>query len=206
MLVQDKYSPPLEELESINGYTWLEVKLLRPQLRVRLESSNRSIEQHLLQENAPVDEVITTSPYPLVSHSHAINMVENYCGHLTMFAHYGLPRKFGSRRFQERADTSYVLLARGCPHLHTIVIRERVSTATVMIVAKEAKALRTFHVRKNAVLIKSDWPRPDFWSDEDYSSLVKAARSMEVTEQEVSLRLHHEWAFLDDREFRLITL
>ena len=91
-----------------------------------------------------------------------MNVVENYRVTLCVFAHLGLPKKFGSRNFQERADASYVLLARECPNLRTLVIRERVSTITVMIVAREGKALRTFLVRKNAVLIKTDWPRPDF--------------------------------------------
>ena len=39
------------------------------------------------------------------------------------------------------------------------MIRERVSSSTVLLLAFTAKNLRYFYVRKNAIILKSDWPQ-----------------------------------------------
>ena len=39
------------------------------------------------------------------------------------------------------------------------MIRERISSSTVLLLAYTAKNLRYFYVRKNAIILRSDWPK-----------------------------------------------
>ncbi len=56
------------------------------------------------------------------------------------------------------------------------MIRERISSATVLLLAYTGKNLRYFHVRRNAVILRCDWPRNPEWSLEFYSWLRKSSR------------------------------
>lgn len=78
---------------------------------------------------------------------------------LEVYCHTGLPRFSRPRGFVHRPDAAYLSLATECPYLHTLMIRERVSSSTVLLLAFTAKNLRYFYVRKNAIILKSDWPQ-----------------------------------------------
>lgn len=205
VLVQDQYTPATDTMDTVHFHVWWEVKQINPFLRVRLEAARKGKEDILLQENAPVYQIVYSSPYQLLNQSFVIHFWEHYRLHLEVFAHLGLPKRFGSRSFHDRGDSSYVSLVRECPNLHTLVIRERVSSATVFIIAREARSLKNFHVRENAVLIKSDWPKPPEWSDEEYERLQSSARSRELLENSVSGLLKQEWKLLSDKMFKSLS-
>ncbi|KAH8035136.1 hypothetical protein HPB51_004377 [Rhipicephalus microplus] len=101
---------------------------------------------------------------------------------------------------------SVVLLCRSCRRLETLVIRERISTATVLLLAYHGRSLRRFVVRGNAVIKKCDWPRNPEWSDEFYSWLRHTAQSYDAVCQEVSQILGFPWAPLTDKQFKTIVL
>lgn len=84
------------------------------------------------------------------------------------------------------------------------MVRERISTSTVLLIASTAKNLKHFLVRKNAVIIKSDWPKSHEWSDEFYSWLKTASRKYKYVEKEVSAILGYRWKMLSDKEFKNI--
>lgn len=66
--------------------------------------------------------------------------------------------------------------------------------------------LRWFFVRKNAVILRSDWPRNPDWSAEFYHWLKETSRSYQLTEQEISKKLKMHWKMLSDREFKSISV
>jgi hypothetical protein len=86
------------------------------------------------------------------------------------------------------------------------VVRERISTATVLLLAYTGQNLRFLHVRRNAVILRRDWPRSPEWSDTFYEWLSAACRSYAATEREVSQLLGHPWTMLTDRQFKLTSV
>ena len=86
------------------------------------------------------------------------------------------------------------------------MVRERISSATVLLLAHTGKNLRRLFVRGNAVLLRADWPRSPEWSPEFYQWLRGAARSFRRTEEEVSRILGYPWCMLSDKVFRALRL
>ena len=87
------------------------------------------------------------------------------------------------------------------------MVRERISTATLLIIASTGKCLRRLYVRKNALLLRADWPRNSNWTDDYHQWLKTAARSYAVTEHEVGRELNQpEWHALSDKEFKALTI
>jgi F-box protein 39 len=66
------------------------------------------------------------------------------------------------------------------------MIREKLSAATVILLAFTGKNLRNFHVRKNAILLKCDWPRKSTWDEKFYDWLKKSSR-LKVSQNFVKL-------------------
>lgn len=81
-------------------------------------------------------------------------------------------------------------------------IREKVSTSTVLLIARTAKNLRRLYVRRFAVIIRCDWPRHPEWTDEFYIWLRHTSRSYEAVEREVSQILGYKWNFLSDHDYK----
>lgn len=86
------------------------------------------------------------------------------------------------------------------------VIRERISTSTVLLIAKYAQNLRTFYVRRNAVVLRCEWPKNPEWTDEFYQWVKTTSRSYETTESEVSRLLQRRWNMLTDKQFKAIKI
>lgn len=121
---------------------------------------------------------------------------------LQLLAYLGLPKFYMPASFHDRADSPLVYLCRQCPNLHTIVLRERISTATVLLMVHYAKNLRRLIIRKNAIIKRADWPRNPDWSDEFYSWLCTNSRSYETLEREVSSMLGYKWIAITDIHFK----
>ena len=131
-------------------------------------------EASLSQQRAPVKSVVYNTPYSRMT-PFMINMiVELYRTDLECYAHKMLPRFYIKKSFNDRADSALLYLMRQCPYIHTLVtylrltiimtkifqmIRERISSSTVLLLAYTAKNLRYFHIRRNAVILKCDWPK-----------------------------------------------
>ena len=83
------------------------------------------------------------------------------------------------------------------------MVRERISTATVLLLAHTARNLHYLFIRRNAVILRCDWPRSPDWSYEFYQWLRSASKSYNATEKEVSQILGYSWFMLSDRQFKL---
>lgn len=129
-----------------------------------------------------------------------------YRSTLHTYGYETLPRFTSSKSFHSRADSLLLLMVRQCPNLTNLIVREKISTSTVVLLAKTGQNLRKFHVRRNAVIIRCDWPRNPEWSDEFYRWLKATSRSYELTEMEVSKILGKQWSMLSDKEFRRVSI
>ena len=92
------------------------------------------------------------------------------------------------------------------------MIRERISSSTVLLLAytgseyliifqlfilkkfiSPGKNLRYLNIRRNAIILRCDWPRSPDWSAEFYSWLRRSSRSYADLEREVSQILGFRW-------------
>lgn len=84
------------------------------------------------------------------------------------------------------------------------MVRDKISTATILQIASTTKNLRYLYVRRNAVLKRFDkaWSEMNHWTPEHYQWLKKNSRSYEDTENEVSKILGYRWQMLSEKEFK----
>uniref|UniRef100_A0A0K2T9A3 F-box domain-containing protein n=1 Tax=Lepeophtheirus salmonis TaxID=72036 RepID=A0A0K2T9A3_LEPSM len=182
---------------------WRQCRRSNPKLRVHLITEGKHKNELTFQNKAPIKSIVYDTPYSKIS-AIAINLtVEMYKTDLEIYAHKRLPRFHTHRGFVNRPDSAYLYLVRQCPYLHTLMIRERISSATVLLLAYTGKNLRYFHVRKTAIILKCDWKRSLDWSDEFYSWLRKNSRTYEDMEREVSQIFGFRWYALSDKQFKL---
>ena len=83
------------------------------------------------------------------------------------------------------------------------MIRDKISTATILEIVSTAKSLRCLYVRRNVVLKKcdADWIGISDWSAEHYKWIKDNCHDYSKTEQEVSRILGYRWHMLSEKEF-----
>lgn len=87
------------------------------------------------------------------------------------------------------------------------VIRERISTATLILLVNAANGhrLRRIYVRRNALLLRADWPRSLEWTEDYFNWLKITSKSYEATQVEVCHQLQQpEWQALSDQQFKVL--
>jgi len=182
---------------------WKQLRKKHPRLRVHLVTEGKHRKEITFQTRAPVKSVVYDTPYSRAN-QYSINLVVDlYKTDLEVYCHKGLPRFSRSRSFHERPDSSYLYLVRQCPYIHTLMIRERISSSTILLLAYTGKNLRYLNVRKNAIIMKCDWPKSPDWSDEFYSWLRKNSKNIFDLEREVSQILGFRWYALNDKQFKI---
>lgn len=180
---------------------WSSTRKCHPRLRVHLVTEGKHKKELTFQTKAPVKSIVYDSPYTPATEA-AINIaVQLYKTDLEVYCHKRLPRFYRSKKFFDRADSSYLYLVRQCPYLHTLMIRERISSSTVLLLAYTGKNLRYFNVRKNGVILRCDWPKSPEWSDEFYKWLTKNSQTYVDMEREVSQIFGFRWYALNDKQF-----
>ena len=106
---------------------------------------------------------------------------------------------FSSNLFQ-------ILLGRSCPFLDTIVIRDQISSATLILLAHYCRNLSRLIVRKYAIIWKCDWPHNPDWTQPFYNWLRITSGSSQSTVTEISKLLETKWHPLSDEEFERFRL
>ncbi|XP_021343751.1 uncharacterized protein LOC110443697 isoform X2 [Mizuhopecten yessoensis] len=198
-LVQDQYTCATQP---VSADAWRIIKEIAPYLKVTLEVRGKCKNTLLLQPHAPVVSIVFDTPHSKISHGAAMDIVHFYRKTLEVFIQKGIPRVHGPRSFHERGDSSFVMLVKHCPKLKTLIINERISTATVLLLSHEGRSLKTFIVRTNAIIKRSDWPRDREWSEEFYTKLRTNARCYDRMSNEVAQKHEWKWRPLSDREFK----
>lgn len=86
------------------------------------------------------------------------------------------------------------------------IVTERISTATVLLLAYHGRNLKWLFVRGNAVILRNDWKQGPDWTDEFYHWVKSNSRSYALVEKEVSQILGYKWTFLTDKEFKALKI
>ncbi|XP_037033542.1 uncharacterized protein LOC119072433 [Bradysia coprophila] len=205
-LLQNRYTPSSICIAPCSAKAWRIVKRDNSNLCVHLRVESTKDEEVLIQPEAPVYSIMYQTPKTQINSTVLLRTVDAYKSTLNTYGHESLPRFISSKSFHTRADSLLLLMVRQCPHLTNLLVREKVSTATVLLLARTGHNLRTFYVRRNAVIIRCDWPRNPEWSEEFYRWLKVTSRSYELTEREVSKILGKQWSMLSDKQFRRATV
>lgn len=180
---------------------WKELRKNVPNLRVELFLTGPTRSEMVLQPRAPVQSILYNTPYSVMKVEVLLFIIENYSETLKVFGHQLLPKEHRLKSFRDRPDSSLVHLARNCTSLHTLIIRERVSTATLLIIASIATKLEHLYVRRNAVILLCDWPHNPLWTTDFYEWLKASSVSYELVEKEISEKLGKQWNMMSDQDF-----
>ncbi|KAG5674163.1 hypothetical protein PVAND_004147 [Polypedilum vanderplanki] len=202
-IYQNSYSPSSPTACSVKA--WKSFRQENPKAKVHLRIERLSLAAGTfdltLQPFAPVYSVTFKSPKEQITAEKLITIVDMYKYTLSTFGHEMLPTFDSPKAFDERIDSLLILMARQCPNLTSLTIRESVSTSTLLLLAKTAINLNVLNVRKKCVIVKMDWPRNNDWSEEFFQWLQISSRSYESTEKEISQILCCRWTMLSDESF-----
>jgi F-box protein 39 len=203
-IFQNNYCPTTPA--ACSDKAWRSFRKDNPKVKVylRVESSSKS--EMTLQPSAPVYAVTYHTPKSQISAAKLIEIVDRYKYTLSIFGHETLPDYDSPKAFDDRIDSLLMLMARQCPNLRSLTVRETVSTSTLLLLAKSATNLSELNVRKCAVIAKMDWPKNQEWSDEFYQWLQVSSRSHESTEKEISQILGCRWTMLCDESFQKLRI
>lgn len=203
-IFQNNYSPTTPA--ACSAKAWKQLRNDNPKIKVHLRVESSTNGDITFQPNAPVYSVTYKSPKNQITSSKIMTIVDSYKYTLTSFGHELLPKYTCPKSFHNRIDSLLVLMARQCPNLTSLTIREKISTATLLLLAKTAINLRFFNVRRHAVVQKCDWPKNPEWSEEFYEWLKISSRSYDSTEKEISQILGYRWTMLCDKSFKEIKI
>lgn len=146
---------------------------------------------------------------------------------LQLYGFYGLPKYKSSKSFNDRCDKNLViiftfhsknsitlpsnnvfafkvLLCKTCTNLKTLIIRERISTSTLILIAYFSKSLKSLIVRSKAIIKRCDWEKDPNWSFDFYHWLQSCSNSYQLTFNEISKIFGTKWVPLNDRQFKMI--
>lgn len=197
-LVQDIYTC---ECDPVSYEAWKLVKEMAPWLRVYLEVTGNTRVKPLIQPRAPVYGVFLRTPYSRLNNDLLTELVDQYSKTLRYLVQERLPRVHGPRHFDKRCDSSLLFLVRRCTNLHTLVVSERLSTATLLLIANDATCLSTLLVRQNALIKRCDWSSCGEWSRGFYQRLKINALNYDRCTNEICTILRHRWRPLSDKQF-----
>lgn len=181
-----------------------------PKIKVHLRVESVKKCDIILQPNAPVYSVTYRAPKSTITTDKIVSIVDLYKYTLTNFGHELLQdttdNSAAATDFQNRVDHLLVLMARNCMNLTSLMIREPVSTCTLLMLAKAAVNLRVFYVRKSTVIIKCDWPKNQNWTEDFYEWLQMASASHATTEKVISQILGYNWTMLSDELYQSVKI
>ncbi|CAF1087225.1 unnamed protein product [Rotaria sordida] len=120
-------------------------------------------------------------------------------------------RVYIPRSFLERGDMAYIGLVKTTQYLHTLAIRERISTATCLLIAYYGTKhnLKYFYLRRNCVILRNEYRQYIFNEFDDNNEqmhiwLEKNCRQYNNVEDAVSLLFGRRWKMLSDWEYNQI--
>ncbi|KAI2800194.1 hypothetical protein BLOT_014107 [Blomia tropicalis] len=158
----------------------------------------------LILQPTRLNSIIFDSGYIPLRMARLMDISDIYGDNLECLAFYQLPKYRVPRSYTERVDLDLIHLAECCPRLNTLIIRELISTATLLIIVTSARNLTRLFVRRNALRKRFDCIRNEQWSDTFYEWLRQTSRSYEHTFQAVSDKLGYQWMPLTDDQFKRV--
>ncbi|KAL1494260.1 hypothetical protein ABEB36_009884 [Hypothenemus hampei] len=200
-IVQNRYTTEEGFIKPISPSIWKKVRLQNQGLNVHLELESKKYKNLVWQEGAPVRSILYDSPEIGIKVDTLLTILDMFKHDLRAYGHLNIPKFHMPKAFCDRNDENLVLLVRSCKYLTTLVVTEKISTSTVLLIAYTGRNLKWFHVRRNAVILKCDWPKSLEWTDEFHTWLKINSKSYELVEKEVTQLLGYKWNFLSDKDF-----
>ncbi|CAH1979516.1 unnamed protein product [Acanthoscelides obtectus] len=204
-IVQNRYTPNDINIRPVSPVVWKKCRKQNKRLNVHLQVESFKEKALIWQENAPVRTVLYDSPHIGLRPDALVTAIDFYREDLRIYGHKSIPRFYRSKSFIDRIDEHLVMLVQRCTYLSTLVVTERISTATVLLLVYYGRNLKWLFIRGNAVIIRNDWKHhgPD-WTDEFAAWIKNSSRSYAAVEKEVSQILGYRWRFLTDKEFKML--
>lgn len=122
-------------------------------------------------------------------------------------------RIYVPRSFIQRADMAYIGLVKNSIYLETLSIKERISTATCLLIVYYGSKnnLKNFYLRRNCVIIRNEYRKYSFEEENDdnqsiHKWLEQNCRQYEQVENAVSTLFGRRWKMLSDWEYNRIRL
>ncbi|XP_018334262.1 uncharacterized protein LOC108743261 isoform X2 [Agrilus planipennis] len=205
-ILQNQYTPSDSPVIGVSPKIWKVCRKNNSKLCVHLEVISNKKKCPVWQEGAPVRSVLFDSPQTGLHSDVVMNAIEFYKKDLRVFGHKNVPRFYQPKSFHERIDGLLLLLCGECLHLQTLVVTERISTCTILLIAQTTKNIHNLFIRRNAVIKRCDWPKNSEWSDDFYEWLKINSRNYELVEKEVSRIIGNKWRMLSDKEFKVLNI
>ncbi|XP_014211697.1 uncharacterized protein LOC106641702 [Copidosoma floridanum] len=205
---QNRYSPK-DATHLLKNATWKKMRINNPNLKVHFEiESNKSSDivlPFIVSEynEIPCHSIVIDNPSTKLPASIILSHAVHFGKWLKVYALKGLTRYYQDKIFSKRIDETIVKLCKLCPNLHTLMIRDKISTATLLEIVSTAKSLRCLYVRRNVVLKKcdADWLNISDWSASHCKWIKDISNDYAKTEEEVSRVLGYRWHMLSEKEF-----
>ncbi|XP_011881249.1 PREDICTED: uncharacterized protein LOC105569407 [Vollenhovia emeryi] len=208
-ILQNRYSTKDTTIRLPKRSSWVKMRANNPYLKVHFEIESHKATDILLPIDLlehsviPCHSIVLDNPNTQVSPSMVFHGTF-FESTIRVYAFKGMTRYHLHRSFAKRLDESLVQFCRMCPNLHTLMIRDKISTATILEIVSTAKCLRCLYVRRNVVLKRFDraWSEMMDSSSEYYQWIKVNSHSYENTEREVSRILGYRWHMLSEKEFK----
>ncbi|EFN75472.1 uncharacterized protein LOC105191354 isoform X2 [Harpegnathos saltator] len=209
-ILQNRYSAKDTTIRLPKRSSWVKMRAHNPHLKVHFEveshnSTDILLPIDLLEHSAiPCHSIILDNSKIQISPSTILTHGAFFDSTIRVYAFKGITKYYMNRSFATRLDEALVQFCKMCPQLHTLMIRDKISTATILEIVSTAKRLRCLYVRRNVVLKRCDrnLSRILDWSPEHHEWVKVNSRSYENTEREVSKILRYRWHMLSEREFK----
>ncbi|CAG9760875.1 unnamed protein product [Ceutorhynchus assimilis] len=205
-IVQNRYTIDEGFIKPVGLHCWKKIRSAKEDLNVHLQVESKQFKSVIWQEGAPVRSVVYNSAHIGLKADQLINTIDFFKQDLRTYGHMNIPRFHMAKAFTDRNDENLVMLARSCTYLSTLIVTERISTSTVLLLAYTGRNLKWLHIRGNAVIIRCDWLKSPDWSNEFYAWLKCNSRSYQLVENEVSQILKYKWTFLTDKAFQRLEI
>ncbi|TGZ37032.1 Uncharacterized protein DBV15_02874 [Temnothorax longispinosus] len=209
-ILQNRYSPKDTTIRLPKRSSWIKMKANNPYLKVHFEIESYKATDILLPIN------LGRNPIDLLEHSvipcHSI-VLDNPNTQVSEIICIFISESKTSKRLHPTnvPQVSPSMVFHGTFFESTIrvyafkgMIRDKISTATILEIVSTAKCLRCLYVRRNVVLKRFDraWSETLDRSSEYYRWIKVNSRSYENTEREVSRILGYRWHMLSEKEFK----
>ncbi|CAF0810947.1 unnamed protein product [Adineta ricciae] len=166
------------------------------------------------QGSAPIQSIIYNTCSVKVVQTSIYTCMEQFSATLEIYAHLkSMCRVYIPRSFLERADTAYIGLVKTARYLHTLAIKERISTATCLLIAYYGAKnnLKQFYLRRNCVILRNEYRKYLFRESGDnnesiHSWLEQHCRKYDRVEDAVSVLFGRKWKMLTDWEYNRMCL
>lgn len=86
------------------------------------------------------------------------------------------------------------------------LLKDPVSTSTLLLIAKAASNLQRFLVFRDVVRCGCDWPHNPEWTADFYDWLCISSATVPSTEREISQILGCKWKMLDEDAYRRVAV